>query len=65
MGDVEKKLELLQKQISVLSAAVITQAKNINTIIEILERLEEHCFPGIEIPEKLTYSDLNMNKYKQ
>ena len=63
MSDTEKKIELLQKQINVLSAAVITQAKNINTIIEILERLEEHCFPGIEIPEKISYSDLN--KYKQ
>ena len=63
MGDIEKKITLLQKQINVLSAAVITQANNINTIIEILERLEEHFFPGIEIPEKITYSDLN--KYKQ
>ena len=63
MSDTDKKLELLQKQINVLSTAVITQAKNINTIIEILERLEEHFFPGIELPEKISYSELN--KYKQ
>ena len=62
MSSIEKKIELLQKQINVLSAAVITQAKNINTIIEILERLEEHCFPGIEIPEKISYPDLNTIK---
>ena len=63
MDDTDKKLEFLQKQINVLSAAVITQAKNINTIIEILERLEEHFFPGVELPEKISYSDLN--KFKQ
>ena len=63
MDETEKKLELLQAQIKVLSDAVVTQAQNINTIIEILERLEEHCFPGIEIPEKIPFPDLG--KYRQ
>ena len=59
MSDDEKKLELMQKQINALSSAVIMQTKNINTIIEILERLEEHVFPGINIPERMIYTDFN------
>ena len=63
MDDVEKKLRLMQKQIDVLTAAVITQAKNINTIIEILELLEKNLFPGIKLPERIVFTDLT--RYKQ
>jgi len=63
MGDDDKKYAQMQKQLDVLCAALITQAKNINTIIEILERLEEQLFPGIEIPKKINYTDLS--GYKQ